>query len=52
MVVGQKRVTKGQMVTNQVSTFENPNDFLGTYSVTGYIEQDINPGDGEIIKDF
>lgn len=47
-----KRVTKGQMVTNQVSTFENPNDFLGTYSVTGYIEQDINPGDGEIIKDF
>lgn len=48
-----RNVDQNQMTTNQVSVFENPNDFLGVYAVTGLVEQDLETGENiDVSGDF
>lgn len=48
-----RHIETNQLSTNQVSFFDNPNDFLGSYSITGYVDHDIDDGDGiDVSGDF
>lgn len=49
---GDITVSTGQLLSYQVSVFDNVSEYAGNYSLSGFVEVELDPNEGTTISDF